>query len=272
MAKVAVVTGALGSIGKATTAALAKQGYTVTMIVRDEAKAKPVRDELAQATGNPAIELLACDLSSLASVRAAAAELRKRHPQIDVLVNNAAFYSATRHTTRDGFEAQLGVNHLAHFLLTLLLEEPLCASGKGRVVVMGMPAKNPILFDDLMLEKKYDGMTAYGMSKAATLYFARELAERWKGRVSVNAVAPGFVKTTLIAEAPLVIRIVFALAAVSAERGAEHPVFAATAPELEGVTGKFFVKKKPAKFPGAVEDAAIRARLWQVSEKLVGLA
>jgi NAD(P)-dependent dehydrogenase (short-subunit alcohol dehydrogenase family) len=140
------------------------------------------------------------------------------------------------------------------------------------VVNLAMPAKNPLLFDDLMLEKKYDGMTAYGMSKAATLYFTRELAQRWAGKVSVNAAYPGFVKTTLIAEAPLPIRLVFALVAASPEKGAEGPVHVATAPELAGVTGKYFAKKKQVEFPPGSENAEACRRLWEECGKRVGQA
>jgi NAD(P)-dependent dehydrogenase (short-subunit alcohol dehydrogenase family) len=269
--KVSVVTGALGSIGLPICAELARRGDTVVMVVRDEAKSKAARDALSRATDNPRLELVACDLGSLASVRQAAAQVAKAHPAIHVLVNNAAFFSASRHTTRDGFEMQFGVNHLAHFLFTRLLEAPLKA-GRARVVAVSMPSKTPLAFDDLMLQKKYDGMTAYGMSKAANLYFVRELAERWKGQVSANAVYPGFVKTTLISEAPLPIRIVFALVAASPEKGALGPVHVASAPELDGVTGSFFAKTRLASFPPGSEDAALRRRLWEESERLVATA
>jgi retinol dehydrogenase 14 len=269
--KVFVVTGALGSIGFAISTQLARYGGAVGVVGRNAERAREGRGEGVQATGNQKVETLICDLGELASIRKAAAELKQRFPRLDALVCNAADFSRERKTTKDGFELQLGINHLSHFLLANLLQEPLAASGKGRVVVMGMPSKEPLHFDDLMLEKKYSGMTAYARSKAANLYFARELAERWKGKVTVNAIDPGMIKTTLIADAPLPIRIVFALAAKSPEKGAETPVWAATAPELDGVTGEFFGKKKSKPFPPGSEDAAARKRLWDESAKLVGL-
>jgi NAD(P)-dependent dehydrogenase (short-subunit alcohol dehydrogenase family) len=269
--KVCVVTGALGAIGMPICKGLARQGCTVVMVGRDAARTKAGRDEVAQATGNDAIETLVCDLGSLASIRQAAAELAGRHPRIHVLVTNAAAFSKTRKTTADGFELQFGTNHLAHFLFTNLLEAPLQAAGNARVVVMGMRSKTPMAWDDLMLEKKYDGMLAYQMSKAANLYFARELAARWKGQVAVHAVHPGMVKTTLIAEAPLPIRIVFAIAASSPEKGADTPVWAATAPELEGVTGRFYIKRKDTPFPAGADDPALWRRLWEESARLVKL-
>lgn len=271
--KVYVVTGALGNIGQHISKGLAETGATVVMVVRDEAAAEDARQALIEETKNPRIETLACDLASLDSVRRAAKVLLGRHPVIHGLINNAAAFSGERRTTKDGFELQLGVNHLAHFLFTLLLEPALFAAKDARVVVVGMPSGTPIQLDDLMLQKKYDGMTAYGMSKAANLAFARELAERWKGKVSVNAVHPGMTKTTLISEAPLPIRFIFALFAARQEKGAETPLFAATAPELSGVTGKFFVKKKDTAYPkGANEDPQVWKQLWAASEKLVGLS
>lgn len=271
--KVYVVTGALGNIGQPICKGLAQTGATVVMVVRDEAKAEEVRQALVEETKNPRIETLACDLASLDAVRKAAKTLLGRHPVIHGLINNAAAYSRERRTTKDGFELQLGVNHLAHFLFTRLLEPALFVAKDARVVVVAMPSATPIRLDDLMLEKKYDGMTAYGMSKAANLAFARELAERWKGKVAVHAVHPGMTKTTLISEAPLPIRFVFALFAASQEKGAETPLFAATATELSGVTGKFFVKKKDTPYPkGPNEDPQVWKRLWAESERLVGLA
>ena len=268
--KVFVVTGAQGSLGKAISLQLAQAGGTVVMVVRDEARARPVRDEIASACPGATVELLACDLGSTDSIRRAAAEIRRRFPKIDALVNNAAAYSAARKTTADGFEMQMGVNHLAMFLLTNLLKEPLEAA-RGRVVVMSMPSKEPLRFDDLMLEKGYSGMTAYGMSKAANLYFARELAERWKGKVSANVVYPGFVKTTLIAEAPLPIRLAFKVLATSPDKGADTAVYLATAPEAAGQTGQFFQKRQAKPFPPGSEDAAARRQLWERSAKLLKL-
>jgi NAD(P)-dependent dehydrogenase (short-subunit alcohol dehydrogenase family) len=268
--KVYVVTGALGSIGQAMCLQLAQTGGTVVMVVRDEARAKPVRDQIAKASGNARIETAACDLGSLDSVRKAAAELKRRFSRIDVLINSAAAYSAARKTTRDGLEMQMGVNHLAAFLLTNLLKEPLEAA-RGRVVMMSMPSKEPLRFDDLMLEKSYSGMTAYGMSKAANLYFARELAERWKGKVTANAVYPGFVRSTLIAEAPLPIRIAFKILAKEPEVGADTAVYLATSPELASQTGQFFQKRQSKPFPKGSEDALARKRLWEHSARLVRL-
>ena len=269
--KVYVVTGALGAIGMPIATGLAREGGTVVLVVRDQARGKQACETISKATGNPRVETLHCDMGSTASIRKAAEELGKRHPKIHVLVNNAAAFSSTRKTTADGFELQIGVNHLGHHLLTNLLKPQLEAAGSARVVVMGMPSKTPMRWDDLMLEKKYDGMTAYGMSKAANVYFGRELAERWKGKIAVNVVNPGMVKTTLIKEAPLPIRIVFAIAATTPEKGAETPLHVATSPELDGVTGQFFTKKKPGPFPKGAEDPASWSRLWETSSKLVKL-
>lgn len=269
--KVFVVTGALGAIGLPVCRELAKSGATVALVVRDPAAAKAAIDALAAETGNKNLGAIACDLGSLASVRSAAAHIAKQHPKIDALFNNAAFFSKNRHTTADNNEMQLGVNHLAPFLLTNLLRPQLEASGSARVVAMTFAAKEPINFDDLNGEKKYDGLKAYFMSKAANLYFTLELAERWKGKAAAHAVDPGRVKTTLIAEAPLPVRIVFALSSDSPEVGAKVPLAALTSPAYEGKTGLLIGKKGPAPFPPGPDNAELRRKLWDASASMVGL-
>jgi NAD(P)-dependent dehydrogenase (short-subunit alcohol dehydrogenase family) len=269
--KIAVVTGAYGNIGVPICAGLARTGATVVMVGRGGERARQALATVAEKSGGAgAIETLDRDLGSLASIRAAAAELSARHPRLDVLINNAAAFSRERTTTKDGFERTLGVAHLGHFLLTNLLEAPLSAA-RGRVVVVAMPSKTPIRFDDLMLERAYDGMTAYGMAKAANLHFTLELAERWKGGVMANALHPGMTRTTLISEAPLPIRVVFALFARSQERSAETPVWLATAPEVGNETGGFYINKKRAPFPKGADAPDVRRRLWDESARLVGL-
>lgn len=270
--KVYVVTGGLGAIGLPVCKELAKSGATVVMVVRDAAKAKPTIDALSAETGNKNLTAIGCDLGSLASIRKAAAEIAQKCPKIDALFNSAAFYCKDRKTTSDNFEMQFGVNHLAPFLLTNLLRPQLEASGNARVVGMSFASKEPINFDDLNAEKKYDALKAYFMSKAANLYFTLEAAERWKGKVAVHAVDPGRVKTTLIAEAPLPVRIFFALSSDSPEVGAKTPLAALTSPDYESKTGLLIGKKGPAPFPPGPDNAEQRKKLWDLSAKMVGLS
>lgn len=271
--KVAVVTGALGAIGSRISAELAKRGATVVLVVREEARGRAAAEGLAAATKNANVEVQVCDLGSLASVRAAAAAIVKRHPKIDVLINNAAVFAGERRTTQDGFELMMGVNHLGPFLFTNLLLPALEAAAPSRIVFMTMDNKAKIALDDLQSEKKFSPMGSFGASKAAPAFVARELAERLAGKgVSVNVINPGMTKTTLVKDAPLPIRIVFALFAKSEAKGAAAPVHVATSRELAGVTGKFFDGSKMVPFPKPIEDAALRAQLWTKSAELVGLS
>jgi NAD(P)-dependent dehydrogenase (short-subunit alcohol dehydrogenase family) len=213
-----------------------------------------------------------CDLSSQASIRQATAALRVRHPSIHLLVNNAATFTGTRRESPDGRELMLATNHLAPFLFTLLLKDALFAAGDARVVCMTMGAKRPPPFDDLDSEKRFKALDTLFATKGMNHFFVRELAERWKGRVSVFAVNPDMTRTTLVREAPLPLRIVFALFGQTPEKAKLGAIHAATAAELSGRTGLYFAKKKSETFMPESGDPALRARLWDVSARLVGLA
>ncbi|HEY3449400.1 MAG TPA: hypothetical protein VGK67_23805 [Myxococcales bacterium] len=138
-------------------------------------------------------------------------------------------------------------------------------------MAMTLSVKDPLRFDDLNAERAYDGMKAYFQSKAANLYFTLELAERWKGKVGAFAVDPGMVKTTLVAEAPLPLRIVFSILSVSPEKGAAVPLGALVSPEYDGKTGLLIGKKGPVPFPPGPDDADLRQKPWDESARLVKL-
>ncbi len=270
--KVVLITGAAGAIGKPMAMELARRGALVVMAGRApriEAAAAEVRAANPGAT----VETLELDLSSLKSVRAAAAAFTRRHPELHVLINNAATFSRERKTTADGFELQFGTNHLGHFLLTNLLVEPLKAAAPSRVVLMTMGSKVPIAFDDLDSQRKYSGLDALVNSKAAITCFAVELARRLAGTgVTVNAVNPELTKSTLPREAPLPLRIVFALFGASPERSKDWALRVACDPDLERVSGRFYRKDVEKPIPAVYTDAAARERLWRESARRVGLA
>jgi NAD(P)-dependent dehydrogenase (short-subunit alcohol dehydrogenase family) len=269
--KISIVTGALGALGKPLAMELARQGHRVVLAGRGIERLEEARREISSATGSAAIEILECDFADLASVRAAASEISRRHPSIDVLVNNAAAYTGTRKTSKDGYEMMVATNHLGPYLFTRLLEAPLAAA-KGRVVFMTMPGKKEPPFADLMSEKKFSALDTFFMSKSIGHYFIRELAERWSGRVSVFAVNPDMTKTTLIREAPLPLRIIFALFGASPEKAIVNVVRAATSPELVGRTGVYLAKKKGETFMTASDDKNARTQVWNVSAQLVSYA
>jgi NAD(P)-dependent dehydrogenase (short-subunit alcohol dehydrogenase family) len=275
--KTVVVTGATGGIGRATASGLAALGARVAITGRDVRRAEVVAAEIREATGNAAVEALGADLSSQAEVRRLAAALLDRYPRLDVLVNNVGGFWATRHVTADGLEHTFAVNHLAGFLLTNLLLDRLKASAPARVVTVSSGAQSlgSIHFEDLQGERAYSGETAYNQSKLADVMFTYELARRLEGTgVTATAVHPGVVSTGFGAEDPSrIFRFVVPLLRPfmkSPKQGAATSIYLASSPEVEGVTGTYFAKGKPATSSKASYDADAAARLWNVSAGLVG--
>ncbi|NAZ76815.1 SDR family NAD(P)-dependent oxidoreductase [Kineococcus sp. T13] len=281
--RVAVVTGANTGLGLETAGALADRGAAVVLAVRDVAKG---RAAAARIGGDVTVREL--DLSSLESVRAAAAALRQAHPRIDLLVNNAGVMFTPKQTTRDGFELQLGTNHLGHFALTGLLLEPLLAAPGSRVVTVsstGHRIRAAIRFEDLQWERSYSRAGAYGQSKLANLMFTyelqRRLAARGAGTVAVAA-HPGASNTELVRNSPAALRAVSdrlsPLLTQSAAMGALPTLRAATDPavlggQYYGPGGRGELRGHPrlvTSSPGSYDLAAQR-RLWAVSEDLTGV-
>lgn len=269
--KTCVVTGAASGIGQQMAAALARRGATVVASARDEARAREAVEAIEALAGPAAkVEPLACDLASLESVRKAAAECRARHQKIHLLVNNAAVFNGTRRTSKDGLELGFAVNNLAPFLLTNLLLGSLRAAAPSRVVMMTMPTKVPVNFDDLQAEKRYRPLEALQMTKGCEQYVTKELSKRLAGTgVSVVAVSPGLTQSKLPSEAPLPLRLVFKLFGKTPEKGARVPLSAC----LDDVwqTGQFVDDKgRLATYPPFIDDASSK-RLWDVNTKLAGL-
>jgi NAD(P)-dependent dehydrogenase (short-subunit alcohol dehydrogenase family) len=270
-----LITGASAGIGKASASELAARGARVVMLCRDPAKAEKARAEVRARTPGAQVDLLALDLRSLASVRACAADVLRACPRIDVLLNNAGVFPPTLRSTADGFEEQIGVNHLGHFLLTNLLLERLSASAPARVVHVSsmMHAGGAIDFASFRAPAKYDAMRAYRQSKLANILFSNELARRTAGRgVTSNSLHPGGVATEIARDAALWMRWGMRLVGKSPEKGARTSVQLAAAPEVEGTTGKYFVAGREKAPDPAALDTALARGLWDESAKLVGLA
>jgi retinol dehydrogenase-12 len=273
--KIAVVTGASSGIGLETARGLAREGLQVVLAVRDLAKGEAARAEIAGSVPGAVLHVLRLDLASQASIRGFARELEDRFPQLDVLVNNAALVPATRVLTEDGFETQFGVNHLGPFLLTMLLLPRLRASKAGRVVVVSSSAHKgaKLDFDDLQAERGYSQIRAYGQSKLMNILFVRALAKRLEGTgVMVNAVHPGVVSTGLARDFPAAFRWMAKLFFTSPAKGARTSIWLATSPEVAGVSGGYFAKQKQEEPDAAAKDEAAAEQLWEVSERLCGLA
>jgi NAD(P)-dependent dehydrogenase (short-subunit alcohol dehydrogenase family) len=217
-------------------------------------------------------------MSSQAEVRRLAAEVLAAYPRLDVLLNNVGGFWSHRHLTADGLERTFALNHLAPFLLTSLLLERLKASAPARIVTVssGAQSMGKMVFEDLMGERKYSGQTAYNQSKLANVMFTYELARRLAGTgVTATALHPGMTSTAFSAEDPA--RAFAPLVAVlrpfmrSPQKGAETPVYLASSPEVDGVTGRYFANRKAKESNKSSYDTTTTARLWQVSTDLVGL-
>ncbi|HEU4412674.1 MAG TPA: SDR family oxidoreductase [Polyangiaceae bacterium] len=267
-----VVTGASGGIGRETARALASRGARVVLVCRDRAKGEATRAELGAGGGEVDLEL--CDLSSQASIRELAGRLERAHARIDVLVNNAGLIIPKRTTTADGLEATFALNHLGYFLLTTRLLDLLRASAPARIVNVSSEAhrRAALDFDDLQSERSYGAVDAYCRSKLANVYFTYELAERLRGSgVTANCLHPGVVASGFGRHEPGLLRVLATVARpflIDEAKGAKTSVYLASSPEVEGVTGKYFVREREKRSSPASYDVGARKRLWEASEAL----
>lgn len=273
--KVCLVTGSTSGIGKVTARELARKGATVVLVSRTRVKGEEMQAEIKQATGNPQVELLVADLSSLTDVRHLATEFHHTSSYLHLLVNNAGCAYPTRTLTSEGLEATLVVNYLAPFLLTELLLDTLKASAPARIVNVSSAqhANAHIEFDNLQGEKKYGNLSSYNQAKLALLLWTYELAHRLEGTgVTVNALHPGITATNFPSGMTGVLAWGMRLSTpllLTPEKGAQTTLYLATSPEVDGVTGKYFVKSRERKSSSRSYDQAVGSRLWEVTEQLV---
>jgi NAD(P)-dependent dehydrogenase (short-subunit alcohol dehydrogenase family) len=275
--KICLVTGATSGIGQVTARVLAEQGARVIIAGRNQAKCAATVSQIQQQTGNRTVEYLLADLSSQQAVRQLAQEFKNRYWQLHVLVNNAGAIFFQRQTTVDGLEMTFGLNHLSCFLLTHLLLDMIQASALARIVNVASRAheRARINFDDLQGTKSYNAMRAYGQSKLGNVLFTYELARRLAGtRVTANALHPGVVGTGFAANNGSLVRLglrLYRFFALSPEQGAQTSTYLATSPEVEGITGKYFVDRQAVPSSPLSYDTAVASRLWQVSAEMTGL-
>jgi NAD(P)-dependent dehydrogenase (short-subunit alcohol dehydrogenase family) len=277
--KVCIITGANSGIGKATAIGLAHMGATVVMVCRDQVRGEEAQKEIKEQSGNENIDLMLADLSSQASVRKLAKNILQHYQHIHVLINNAGLIYLTRQETTEGFEATLAVNYLAPFLLTNLLLDRLKASAPSRIVNVSSDSHQSgyIRMDDLELKKGYRIMRAYGQSKLVLVLFTYELARRLQGTgVTANCLHPGFVSTNFAQNGVgkvgrSITKLIFSNLGISPEEGAKTSIYLASSPEIEGVTGKYFVKSIPVRSAPISYDETLQHQLWDETTKLVHL-
>jgi NAD(P)-dependent dehydrogenase (short-subunit alcohol dehydrogenase family) len=286
--RTAVVTGANSGLGLITARELARAGARVVLTARDPRKAKSAQATIAAEVPGARLESRLLDLADLSSVRDFAARIEADHPRLDLLINNAGVMMTPRLATVDGFELQLGTNHLGHFAFTGLLLERLRAGSDPRVVTLTSIEHRPgrLRFDDLHGERDYAPRRAYQQSKLANAVFGVELERRLRAaglEVKSLLAHPGYSATNLQVSGPTgpmkaLLRVTNSLVAQSAEMGALPTLYAASAPGVEG--GEFFgpdgfrelrghpTLVKPVK---RATDPELGRRLWEVSEELTGV-
>jgi len=272
-----MVTGANSGIGKATAMGLAEMGATVILVCRSKEKGEAALSEMREKSGNNSLDLMLADMSSMRSVRQLASEFRRKYDRLHVLVNNAGLFMFTRTTTGDRLETTFEVDYLSHFLLTGLLIDLLKASAPSRLVEVSSVAhyNGHIDFDDLQGEKGYGGWKAYSQAKLAQVLFTYELARRLKGTgVTANCLHPGAVATNIwsrpLGRAGFIMKLL-RLFMMGPEGGAKTPIYLASSPDVEGVSGKYFTNKKEKESSKESNDEQVARRLWLVSEELTGL-
>ena len=278
-----LITGFTQGIGRVTAQELANKGCRLLLVARDAGRGAALVDQLKSESKNPNIELFLADLSRMADVRKLATEVKSRTDRLDVLINNAGALFMSRQLSPDGFEMTFALNHLAYFLLTqelqALVEKTANEHGAARIINVASNAHHragQLNFDDIMHERGYSGFPVYCRSKLANILFTFELARRLQQRgvhnVSVNCLHPGFVASGFGLNNSPLMQLVMKLGsvfAISPEEGAKTTLYLATSPDVQGETGRYFVKCRPARSSRAANDLDSARRLWELSEKLL---
>jgi NAD(P)-dependent dehydrogenase (short-subunit alcohol dehydrogenase family) len=272
--RVCIVTGANTGIGKETALGLAKLGATVVMVCRDRVRSEAALRESKQKSGNDRVELMICDFSSQRSIRQFAGDFNQQHDRLDVLVNNAGVVLRERSMTEDGLESTFAINHLGYFLLTNLLLDVLKKSAPSRIVNVASTAHKygKIDVNAWPAGRNYSAFGAYANSKLANVLFTYELARRLEGTgVTANCLHPGAVGTNLYRGLPKFLQALIKLVTIGPERGARTSIYLGSSSEVEGVTGKYFSRRRQQKSSEASRNEEAARRLWEVSEELTGL-
>ncbi|KAK5873406.1 hypothetical protein PBY51_018449 [Eleginops maclovinus] len=280
--KTVLITGANTGIGKETSRELAARGARVVMACRDLTRAESAAEEIRQETGNGNVVIRHLDLSSLYSVRQFTKEFLQTEDRLDVLINNAGVMMCPLWLTEDGFETQLAVNHLGHFLLTNQLLPMLKSSAPSRVVIVSSIAHKggQVDLDDLSFSSRaYSPLQSYRQSKLCNVLFSRELSSRTRGSgVSSFCLHPGVIRTELGRHVegwfPLLgslLSLPSLLLMKTPRQGAQTTLYCALTPGLEERTGCYFSDCSEKQAAPEGRDDAMARRLWEESARLVGL-
>ena len=276
-----LITGATDGIGKQAALEIAGMGAAVTLVGRNETKTRAVCSEIQAQTGSDQIDWLLADLSSMDEVRRIADEFRARHDRLHVLLNNAGAVFSEFRRSADGFEMTFALNHLSYYLLTNLLLDMLVdtaqKSGEARIVnVSSIAHRNATMrLDNLRDASGFSMMNSYGASKLMNVLFTYELARcLGDAPVTVNAVHPGVVRTRFGHDTSRMWSLLakfLQLFALSPQKGAETLVYLSTSPEVAGVSGKYWVKKRQKQSSDNSYDREQQRALWQYSAEVTGV-
>lgn len=275
--KTVVITGANTGIGKETAIDLAKRGARVIMACRDMEKGQAALKEVVENSANEHVSLMKLDLSDSKSIREFADNVNKEEEKLHILLNNAGVMVCPFGKTADGFEMQIGVNHMGHFLLTYLLLDLIKKSAPARIINVSSMAHlfGSINLDDINSEKSYDKRAAYAQSKLANILFTRSLAKRLEGTgVTAYSLHPGVVQTDLwrhLSGPQQIMMKVVSPFTKSSSQGAQTSIYCAVEPSLEKESGGYYSDCAPAKCSAKAEDDDMAQRLWELSCRLLSI-
>ena len=275
--KNALITGATNGIGLITAIEIAKAGYKTVITGRDIAKTKQVVELIKKNSGNDDIHYIIADLSIISNCKKVAEDYQSRFTRLDLLVNNAGAIFPELKLTEDGLENTFALNHFSYFIITGLLLDLLKKSEKSRIVNVssGAHKASDILFENIRGEIDYKSFSVYGQSKLANILFTYELARKLEGtNVTVNCLHPGVVRTGFGANYKGIIKAfmkLFSQFLISPENGAKTTIFLALDKTLDGVSGKYFVKKKAEKSSPASYNETTAKKLWDISQEITGI-
>ena len=265
--KFILITGSTDGIGYQTAIDLAKSGNHVIVHGRNQEKAELAMRKIEEVTNSYNLSYVYADLGSFSQIKEMVSDLYKRFDKLDVLINNAGIIRPERTVNQEGLEETFAINYVAPFLLTNLLLDLLKKGTSSRIVnVVSRVQSNQLDTDDLQLEKEYTAVKAYAKSKTALIMFTYLLAKKFRNQdITVNCLHPGVINTKLL-------RAAFGAGGVSLAEGSKTLVFAATAPELEKVTGKYFVNNRSVSSKEITYDIEVQKTLWKKTEEILGLA
>jgi NAD(P)-dependent dehydrogenase (short-subunit alcohol dehydrogenase family) len=274
--KVCIVTGANAGIGRVTALEIAKMGAKLVIVCRSKERGEEALKDIRNKSNNDSVELILADMASQKSIKNFAEQFKAKYDKLDVLVNNAGLIIGKRELTEDGIESTFAINHMGYFITTHLLLDMLKESPAGRIVNVASEAHRmgTTAFDDINCEKGYNSMKVYGQSKFNNILFTYELAKRIKEHknLTVNCLHPGVIGSNFGQTGAAWFKFGAKLLKpffLTNEQGAETQIYLATSPEVEGVSGKYFDKKKPVRSSKISYDENAWKKLWEISEGLV---